>query len=211
MAWLREEYGDEDEALMKWLRPCFVDLAGKMRLEEAVPILLDRYDDEAICEHINPALADIGGNVVVREVDARWWLPHNAEANGFRTLVAIYLELIRGDLCIERCLEYFRAEEVQETKLNLADALLGNFSEEGIELVLEFLTDMDDGEWKIERRNLRHRLVAVCTIMGRRFPKFDAWHKAALRDNWGRFDYKAGRVADGFKPDTFVGPKWSEN
>ena len=34
------QYGDEDPALMNWLRPCFEDIAGEMRIEEAVLLLI---------------------------------------------------------------------------------------------------------------------------------------------------------------------------
>ena len=39
---------------------------------------------------------------------------------------------------------------------------------------------------------------------------FDEWHKAALRDDWGRFGVETGRVVDILKSDD-IGPKWSEN
>ncbi len=92
----------------------------------------------------------------------------------------------------------------------LAYALLCNFSEEAIDPIWNFLANMDEDALEPDERDLRYHLVAVCTIMGRTFPYFDEWHKAALRDNWGRFGVETGRVADNLKPDDF-GPKWSEN
>ena len=41
LALLDKQYGDEDPALMKWLWPRVADLAAEMRLEEAVPLLMD--------------------------------------------------------------------------------------------------------------------------------------------------------------------------
>ena len=76
LALLDGQYGDEDPALMNWLRPCFVDLAGEMQLEEAVPLLMDYVGDEAddnMADSAATALQRIGGDVVVREIDARWW------------------------------------------------------------------------------------------------------------------------------------------
>jgi hypothetical protein len=87
---------------------------------------------------------------------------------------------------------------------------LGNFSEQAVDLLWPFLADMDDEQLEPDERDLRYRLVAVATIMGRTFPHFDEWREAALRDNWGRFGCETGRVADTFKPEMF-GPKWSEN
>ena len=210
LALLEGQYGEEDPALIEWLRPCFADLAGEMRLEAAVPLLMDYLGDEAdinMADSAGGALQRIGGEIVVREIDARWWHCENIE---FRRSAACLLDHVRGDFCIDRCLDFFRGEEDHETQLILADALLGNFSEEAVDLLWPFLADMDDEELEPEERDLRYRLVAVATIMGRTFPPFEAWREAALRDNWGRFGLETGRVADVFKSEEF-GPKWSEN
>jgi hypothetical protein len=113
-------------------------------------------------------------------------------------------------LCIERCLAFFKKEQDRETKSLLAEALLDNFSEEAVDLIWKFLADMDEEELNPEERDLRYRVVAVCTIMGRTFPHFDEWRQAALRDNWGRFGLQPERWADFFAPAQF-GPRWSEN
>ncbi len=210
LALLEGQYGDEDPAMMDWLRPCFADLAGEMRLEEAVPLLMEHLGDEAdinMADSAGGALQRIGGDIVVREIDARWW---HCESIEFRRSAACLLDHVRGDFCIERCLDFFRGEEDHETQLILADALLGNFSEQAVDLLWKFLADMDDAALEPDERDLRYRLVAVATIMGRTFPHLEEWRKAALRDNWGRFGLKTGRVADAFKPELF-GPQWSEN
>jgi hypothetical protein len=152
-------------------------------------------------------LLRIGGDVVVRNIDARWQYCEDIE---FRRAAACILGHIRGEFCIERCLEYFKNEKDHETKLMLAYALFWNFSEEAIDPLWKFLANMGEDALEPDERDLRYHLVAVCTIMGRSFPHFDEWHRAALRDNWGRFGVETGRVADNLKPDDF-GPKWSEN
>ena len=43
LALLDKQYGDEDPALMQWLWPHVADLAVEMRLEEAVPLLMDSW------------------------------------------------------------------------------------------------------------------------------------------------------------------------
>ena len=207
LAWLRGEYGDEDHNMMKWLRPRFMDIAGEMRLNEAVPLLVRWLGDEDLylSEGAGEALERIGGDLVVRAIGARW---RRADAE-FRCSAACRLGYVRGDLCIERCLDFFECEEDHGTKLALADALLGNFAEEGIDPVWMFLADIDDeSDW--DARDLRYRLVAVCEIIGRTFPFFDEWHAAALRDDWGRFGMAPYRLANMFGPEWF-GPRWSEN
>lgn len=224
LARLNENYGDEDPALMNWLRPCFVDIAGEMQLVEAVPLLMNyvgqadfsiTFVDAAsdipqgptcsiMADAADRALLRIGGDVVVQEIDARWQYGEDIE---FRRAAACILGHIRGDYSIERCLDYFKREEDHETKPMLTYALLNNFSEEAVDLIWKFLAERNEDALE---RDLRYHLVAACTIMGRTFPHFDEWHEAALRDNWGRFGVETGRVADNLKPDEF-GPKWSEN
>ena len=78
----------------------------------------------------------------------------------------------------------------------LAYALLDNFSEKAVDLLWKFLSDMDDNQLRPDERDLRYRLVAVCTIMGRNFSHFAEWRQAALRDNLGtiwREDRAGGR------------------
>ena len=206
---LEGRYDDEDPAVMDWLWPCFVDLAGEMRLEEGVPLLVDHLDDDDLnlLDSVHKALERVGGDVVVREINARWW---NAEDIEFRRSAACILDCVRGDLCIERCLDFFKEEEDRETKRLLADALLGNFSTEAVDLIWKFLADRGDGELGPDEWDSRYRLLAVCTITGRTFPHFDDWREAALRDNWGRSGLGTWRVADDFKPESF-GPRASEN
>ena len=102
LALLEGQYGDEDPAVMNWLRPCFADLAGEIRLQEAVPLLMGYLGDEAdlnMADSAEGALQRIGGDIVVREIDARWWHCDNIE---FRRSAACLLDHVRGDLCIER-------------------------------------------------------------------------------------------------------------
>jgi hypothetical protein len=60
------------------------------------------------------------------------------------------------------------------------------------------------------RRDYNTRKIAIAAIMDQMFPKFREWRKAALRDNWGKFQVEHARVADSFRPD-LPGPKWSMN
>ena len=68
LALLEGQYGDEDPALMDWLRPCFADLAGEMWLEEAVPLLMEYVGHESdlnMADAADRALQRIGGEIVV--------------------------------------------------------------------------------------------------------------------------------------------------
>jgi hypothetical protein len=72
------------------------------------------------------------------------------------------------------------------------------------------LGDVSARDCRRREFDLRYRMVATATIMGRTFPQFDRWRKLALRDNWGQLKSPPHRMANSYKPEQF-GPKWSEN
>ncbi len=202
---LQDRYGGEDPCLICWLRSSFVDLAGAMRLTEAVPLLMDLLDKD-LSGNAQIALTRIGGEAVLRAIDARWW----RGGPEFRSVAADMLVLLRGDYCIDRCLAFLKKERVTRIKWNVANALLANFCAEAVAPVRQFIAAA--GEKRITRfePDLRHHLVAVGTILGTTFPEFDEWRALALHDNWGRLDLPLRREVDRYKPEDF-GPQWSEN
>ena len=197
LALLEKHSGDEPG---KWLRYSLVELAGEMRLEAAVPLLMRHVgnaSDPGMAEWAAAALQRIGGNVVVREIDARWW----DSGPEFRRAAAAVLDRIRGELCVERALAFFLAEEDPETLLVLAEALLSNFATEDVEWIWKYVAELADAEREPDARDLRYHLVAVYTVMGTTFPWFDAWREAAVRDDWGMFRLKYHRGPDFIAPE----------
>ena len=208
LALLRGQCQDENKALLEWLMPFIMDAAGVMRLEAAIPLLVDYLDDHDndLMDSATIALERIGTDVVVQAIDAKWW---DADKE-YHSSAACLLDHIRGDLCVEKCIKFLSAEKDSAVKLLLADALVAQFSSEAIEPVWRLLVYTQEDELIPDERDLRYRLVAVATIMGISFPTFNEWHQDALRDNWGWFERKNARLADAFKPDQ-VGPKNSGN
>lgn len=209
LAWLDGQYGNECPGLMHWLRPCFAELAGELRLEEAVPRLLDcqRAGVDLNTSHsADNALRRIGGDVVAWHIAARW----RDEDLEFRRNAACILGQVRGDFCVERSLALFQEEEDHETQLMLAGSLLENFSEEAVDPVWKLVADIDEDDLELNQWGLRGRLVEVCTIMGRTFPYFDQWRQAALQEERRPLGLEPERLADRFRPDRFE-PKCSAN
>jgi len=91
----------------------------------------------------------------------------------------------------------------------LANALLGHFSNDAIELVRALVLG-DEDDLVPDQRDLRYQLLAVATIMDATFPEYDAWYAEALQNNWGWGDYEPARLADAFGAET-VGPPNSGN
>ena len=142
----------------------------------------------------------------MRAIAKEWW----DDDQDLRCSFACMLEDIHTDLCVAKCRKFLANEDDPEVELILANALLGNFDTEAVELLWPLVDGMAEDELMPDQRDFRYRLVAIATIMDQTFPKFREWRKAALRDNWGKFQVEHGRVADSFRPD-LPGPKWSMN
>ena len=211
---LEGDYGGEDLALMDWLRPRFMDLTGEMRLDQAVPLLVDVLDGNFVSEDEHPetsdralfALAWMDPDRVIHEIDDRWWDADEL----FRLSAADVLSSLRGDLCAERSIAFFRAEEDYQIQMFLANALLRNFVVDAIEWLWRFASEADDSDLKTEEVELRWHLANACTIMGRTFPRFNEWREDAQRDACLRTGSKRERVADEINRDQ-TGPEQPGN
>jgi len=42
-----------------------------------------------------------------------------------------------------------------------------------------------DVDGDVENEDLRHVLVAACTVMGTSFPEYDEWYQTAVKEAWG--------------------------
>jgi hypothetical protein len=197
---LHRRYRGYDRELMNWLDSSVVELAGQMRLEEAIPPIMERLHghDWELANDCETALIAIGGDAVVAALVEHW----DVEDGDFRCAAADILECIHSDQSLLECLARFAEEddEEDEAKDFLANALLGQFADEAIgpvrQLVLEYDCDSSG-----EIRDLRERLVATATVMGVSFPEYDAWYAAAVRNRWGRPDMGDHRIRENFDED----------
>lgn len=169
---LHRRYKGYEKDLMEWLEWPLIELAGRMRLEEAIPILVERLleDDVQICASCVTALQWIGGDRLVQAISEQW---PDAAAD-FCQSAAEVLEHVHTDLCAEKCLEFFAAEDDEEPKSYLAYALLGNFVPEAVEPIRQMVLEDDaaygEAEFKVP-------LIAAATVMGVSFPEYAAWRQ----------------------------------
>ncbi len=178
---LERRYRGYEKDVMRMLEPPLAELAGRMRLEDAVPILVERLyeDDLDLSDSCQIALKWIGGDAVVRAIAGQW---PDAEEE-FCTLGAEVLEGVHTELCAEKCLEFFRAEESPEVRDYLGHALLGNFVAEAVEPIRQMVQGAEDLD--LELMDLRHCLVAACTLMEVSFPEYERWYQEAREQQWG--------------------------
>lgn len=191
-------YRHKDRDLMEWLETFLAELAGKMRLEAAVPILVERLheSDDFYRDVCAFALKDIKSDAVVAAIADQW----GEGDSEFRCVAAEIIGNIPGDLGAQKCMEFFSKERDQEVRFFLARALLRQFESEAIEPIRQMaLGDREDLDCDAE--DLRGDLVAVCAISGTRFPEFDRWYEDEVKSNWGWRQYEQERIRESFRDD----------
>jgi hypothetical protein len=195
---LNRRYRGKNRDLMEWLECSIAELAGKMRLEEAVPILVERLleNDDFYSDSCAMALKNIGTDAVVATIADRW----GEGDSEFRTLAAEVMGDIPGDLGAQKCAEFLRVEQDKEVKFFLASALLRQFELEAIEPVRQMVLG-DEEDLDPDERDLKGDLVAVCAISGTRFPEFDQWYEESVQSNWGWGQYEQVRIRENFDDD----------
>ena len=203
---LRQPYPLYDEGLRR-LQPQMVEIAGLLRLEEAVPWILGRLEDAAaqenddddenmvdLREEITRALIRIGGERVVEAVSGLW-----DQADVYdRDVIGEVLGHIPTDSALQHLLGALPDEKDFLVRMLIGASALNHFSAEAIEPVRQRVlgeAESLDGE----ELGLRYQLVAAATMMGVKFPEYDAWHREALACNYGRQeDYSLSRAEEDF-------------
>ncbi len=207
MCLLRREYPPGDDTHLYWLDPSIIELAGEMRLQQAIPVLMERLHEEelSVIDAAITALGKIGGDAVVEAIAEQWgdWSDEWCE------MVAEVMKHIHTDRSVQSCLEFLKEKEGPDVQIHLAITLLGHFSNDAIELVRTLVLG-DEDDLEPDQRDLRYQLLAVATVMDVTFAEYDAWYAEALRNNWGWGDYEPARLADAFGAET-VGPPNSGN
>ena len=158
---------------MKWLEPLMVKLAGLLRLESAVPLILGKLheDDDLLAESCVEALSRIATDRVVAAVAEGC---AKAERH-FRLYATGLFENIHSDFAVQTSLDLMAREKDQDIQRELAHAALSHFADEAVEPVRQLIRSKRiDGEL----RHLRDDLVVTCTIMEERFPEYDKWRAA---------------------------------
>ena len=196
IALLQRQYDGPNRSLIEWLEPEVVRLAGHMKLEAAVPILMSllREGEESVMDEIGPALGRIGGDRVVEAIENDW-----SDSDCDRKSVALEaLSHICSDLSLRKCLEFFEEEGEFEVEVDLCHCLLAHLATDAIEPVRQCVLG-DDEALEPDQRDIRWNLVATATVMGATFPEYEQWHQEAIISNYGRGKDEPVRLADAFR------------
>lgn len=169
---------------MKWLEPLLVRLAGKARLESAIPRIVAKLHDDAdlLNAECSEALTRIGTATVF---DALAQSYPTAERH-FRLHSIGPLENIHSDLAVETCLKLLLLEKDERVRRELANALLSQFAQQGIEVARQLLIGR---KLDFDGTGLRNYLLETCAITGERFPEYEEWlaiEAAEQQEHWRR-------------------------
>ncbi len=195
LALLQRHGHDIDPGLAEWIDPYVVDLAGFMRLEAAIPHIIERahLGEDDVADQCGDALGRIGTDAVAKAIASDW----DCGDYDFQNIMTSALEKIHTDFCARLCLEFLHVERYSEVSLELGNAVLSHFLTEGIPPVRQLVLG-DDDDLVPDQHDLRSRLVATATIMGATFPEYDAWHDNAVKTNYGWHGYEPMRIAENF-------------
>jgi hypothetical protein len=158
-----------DDLSRSWLEIFLVDLAGKRRLREAIPALVDKYrvDTDYLLERATIALARIGDVEAVREVRRRYV----GESKHFRW----YAHSVFGDIkhpeSEEAIFEALASEEEITIRTMLCGELCKLFSARGVEVVAEEIRGgYDDFYDKLDAR-----VLPIAEVLGIELPEAEEW------------------------------------
>jgi len=166
-----------------WMEPLAVSLAGKLRHEPAIPLIVAKLheDGDVLGEQCQYALVKIGTDAVVEAVRDAY---PTAEWH-FRLYANSVFGGIPSDLAIQTGIKLLETEADLDLENFLAQALVEQLSTEGNEAAYRVLQSDPD------LRDLRDKLVAACTLTGQEFPELEGWRKE-IRDEKQRKPFMFG-------------------
>jgi hypothetical protein len=151
-----------------------------MRLVPAVPLIVKKLHacGEVLSEACVEALGKIGTDGAAEAVTGGWlqavW--------DYRLYATSALEKIHSDTTVRKCLELLPQDKDLDIRTKLADALLGQFADEGIELVRDLV---QRSAYDRASGDLMSRLVAVSTVLDVTFPEYLTW-KRQSEEKWAK-------------------------
>lgn len=169
MSLLGEKIEDFENNPMTWMEPLMVRLAGELRHEPAIPLIIEKLheDGDLLSEECQTALARIGSNAVVEAIEADYPIGEWP----FRLYASGTLGRVHSDRAVQVGIDLLRQEDNADLRDWLAQSLVEQFSFEGNEVAREVLLEDPDAS------DLQCKLVSACTLMEQSFPELEEWRR----------------------------------
>ena len=194
---LQRHYPAKGISLMHWLEPEIVRLAGQMRLQAAIPILVEHLhsDEDSLIDAAETALMKIGTDAVVEAIADDW--PDSSE--DFRGSAADVWK-VSIPICASRTAWIFlNLKTIWRNGSRSRSRLIVALCVRGDRASSRILHDRGRG-LEPEHFDLLYHLVTSATIMEIRFPDYERRYQQAQECNWGWTDYQRPRLSDAFGP-----------
>jgi|GEM_PF-3460108 len=159
-----------------WAELAAIRLAGWLRLEQAVPKLLEyAQGDGELAWGANHALVRIGSDSVVELLESGY-----SDLDEDLQLLAIdLLARIHTDHSVQTTQRLLERETSRELRGRLCAALMRNFASEGIEFARQWVLASDKDFDMVETR----QMLLACSLLAQQpFPERDAWLEDAKGD-----------------------------
>ncbi|MEZ6126734.1 MAG: SEC-C metal-binding domain-containing protein [Planctomycetaceae bacterium] len=185
---LRDTEPDVDGA-SGWLVGLMIILAGRLRLEQAVPLLYRHFDVDWdwYNEEISNGLIRIGTESVHRYV-AKHYLDQPWDVRIFAHSV---FEDIHTNTVLDDLLPLIDEEPDEELRVQLAVAAVSHFDDRGVDIAREIYAKNPTDP---EREGIASRLVAFAYLADINLPERSEWEQQ-LNDDWKHF-LKRSKAAD---------------
>jgi len=193
---LSEEIDSYTHNPMAWMEGLAARLAGEMRLEAAVPLLVEKLhvDGDWTNEQCARALTRMGSDSAVELIADDY---PTSELH-YRIYAVGVLEDTHSDASLEACLQLFDVEDDLDLRFGMGHAILRQYSFGTINAMREFILNTPPHR---ERNSMRDRLVAVAALTGNSFPEYEEWQALArgMREDHRAVSREllAGRAAPG--------------
>jgi hypothetical protein len=170
MEMLKQEVDPETETALTWLEIFLVQIAGHMRFEPAIPLIIKKLivDGEILNEECDRTLTRIGTDAVIRAVrDVYPQAP-----NHFRLYSSGIFGDIHSDLAVSAGLELLSLELDLDLRTWFANALVDQFSTEAIDAARTVLLEDHPDSY-----DLKSSLVVACKLMAYEVPELMRWER----------------------------------
>jgi len=179
MELLGQEVDPDVDSLMLWLEIFVVQMAGHMRYEPAIPLLVEKLciDGELLDDDCVRALTRIGTDAVIQAV--REVYASSDATDQFQHFSATLFGDIHSDLALSAGLELLGSELDDEPnqRVWLAIAVVGQLATEAIDAGRLVLLECEP-----RFTDLKHGLVAACKLLNYDVPELQQWEEElALR------------------------------
>jgi hypothetical protein len=170
---LSEKIEDFESNPKVWMEGFAVRMAGEMRLEAAIPLVIAKLeeDDEGaewlnrLCEE---TLEQIGGDAVIRAVADMY----RQGGWNLRMTACDLLQHIHSDLAVSTILELLPGEEDSTIRTFLATGSASHLAFETIEPLRQLVLD---GRYDESFADLKQDIVVAATLMNVEFPERELW------------------------------------